>query len=494
ILVRTRLSTFFPGPQNYRMVARQGNGFAWEAKCDLWHMTQEYMICVDLPTLSRILGLGPGITVQARSLVDGQVRWSYETGEWGGEALDANGRLMLANEEWRSEEHERGTVRVGRVKKLTVLDLENGHVLATTDVQDVVLRGWSGHFPPNHEFDGERVLLRRRRGSDPECPEHAVRVYTLDLTGHGFQSRDECEAETSPSQSRPESTLSEIERKLGAQVHRLEEGELVSFGAFGDGTLLELRSERGHWQAVSPLSTVHRQWRFTHAFEKGGLLFIESNDWGFGTLDCVQLASGRPLWRYVFPAVPVLTSTNSFAPPYRGPKASELRSLWNELRKNPLPTLASVEQPLPLEEYLNQRTVSAVELVQGSNSVIFDPAGIRSLTQSPYLVSFAWALVAVGLGVLIVPIKKRLFPPGSIRWVLIAVGLSIYLIAFLLFFGGISLFTTLIAKLLLVGAYLQSCIAGLRVHTRRGRWLLRAGFVLLLLPLGWFVLMLFLMF
>ena len=492
ILVGTAASRFFEQPQYYRMFAKQGSGFAWQAECDLWHLAQGHLICVDSHPLvfmfSGIFGLRVSIRVQARSLANGRVLWSYDTGGSGGEALDAKGRLMLTNVEWREEKFEgssngyavSGTASVGRVKKLTVLDLESGRVLATTDVRDLTLRGWSGSDPPNHEFDGERVVLRRRKGSDPACPERSVRVYTLDLAGQTFRARDDCEPVMPASPLPRAPALSEMEQKLGARVHPLEEGELVSFPGFG-GTLFELRSKRGHWQAVLPrsLSETHADWRFTRAFERRGRLFIESESWQFGTLDCIDLESGRPLWRYVFPAAPVLLSTGVFPP---GWVQRLSKSAWRELQDNPPPPLTVLARPIPLEEYLQGQLMEDREGLRASGPAIFDPAGIRS--RAP----LAWTLVAVGFGLFIVPLGKRLAPPGSMRRVLARLGLFVYLTVVIMFFGRIEFFATAIGKLLLVGAYLQMTVAALRVQTKRRRALLRVGLALLLLPLGWFAL------
>lgn len=496
ILVGTAASRFFEQPQYYRMFAKQGSGFAWQAECDLWHLAQEHLICVDSHPLvfmfSGIFGLRVSIRVQARSLANGRVLWSYDTGGSGGEALDAKGRLMLTNEEWVDEKFEgtsngyavSGTASVGRVKKLTVLDLESGRVLATTDVRDVTLRGWSGSDPPDHEFDGERVVLRRRKGSGPACPERSVRVYTLDLAGQTFRARDDCEPVMPASQSPPQPALSEIEQKLGARVHPLEEGELVSFPGFG-GTLFELRSKRGHWQAVLPRSPSETQadWRFTRAFERRGRLFIESMSWQFGALDCIDLESGRPLWRYVFPAAPVLLSTGVFPP---GWVQGLSKSSWRELQDNPPPPLTVLARPIPLEEYLQGQLMEDREGLRASGRPVFDPAGIRS--RAP----LAWTLIAVGFGLFIVPLGKRFAPPGSMRRVLATLGLFFYLTVVLMFFGRLEFFATAIGKLLLVGAYLQMAVAALRVHTKRRRVLLRVGLSLLLLPLGWFALRLLL--
>jgi len=495
ILVGTAASRFFEQPQYYRMFAKQGSGFAWQAECDLWHLAQGRLICVDSHPLvfmfSGIFGLRVRITVQARSLANGRVLWSYDTGGSGGEtgeALDAKGRLMLTNEEWGDEKFEgssngyvvRGTAHVGRVKKLTVLDLESGRVLATTDVRDVTLRGWPGSDRPNHEFDGERVVLRRRQVSDPACPERSVRVYTLDLAGQTFRARDDCEPVMPASPSPRAPALSKIERKLGARVHPLEEGELVSFPGFG--TLFELRSKRGHWQAVQPpsQSPTHANLRFTSAFERRGRLFIESMSWKFGTLDCIDLASGRPLWRYVFAATPVLLSTGVFPP---GWVQQLWKSSWRELQDNPPPPLTVLARPIPLGEFPPwQSTVQDWEGLRASGPAIFDPAGIR--TRAP----LAWTLIAVGLGLFIVPLTRRLAPPGSMRRVLATLGVFVYLTVVLMFFGRLEFFATVIGKLLLVGAYLQMAVAALRVHTKSRRALLPGGLALLLLPLGWFAL------
>jgi hypothetical protein len=104
----------------------------------------------------------------------------------------------------------------------------------------------------------------------------------------------------------------------------------------------------------------------------------------------------------------------------------------------------------------------------------------------------AWTLVGVGFGLFIVPLTKRLAPPGSLRRVLATLGLFVYLTVVLMFFGRLEFFATAIVKLLLVGAYLQMAVAALRVHTKRWRALLRGCLVLLLLPLGWFALRLLL--
>src|SRR5579872_987348 len=92
ILVGTPLA--FRRAMRYRLFSSAADP-AWDVSCDLWHPAERYLICVSEWSI-----LTRRVTLLARSRVDGTIRWSFNTRGGGGEALDAKGRLMIANEDY----------------------------------------------------------------------------------------------------------------------------------------------------------------------------------------------------------------------------------------------------------------------------------------------------------------------------------------------------------------------------------------------------------
>jgi hypothetical protein len=423
--------------------------------CDLWHAGRDHLICVDSRSSKQNLRL------QVRSLTDGQIRWSLDTGGSGGEALDANGRLMVANQGMVYEEittpsnrtDPYGVINSGystRNTRLTILDLADGRVLATMDLP--MLKPLNRGVQPDFEFDGERVLMRLR--DVPGCPETSLQTYRLDLTRGLFQSSAECESIRYPSPP-PEPVWTDAERVLGFRMQPLKDSTLVSSSP-PNATLFEQRSPRvQRWQVIQPFyNSSENSWHFEQAHEQEGFLFLESNAWHFGTLDSIDLASGRPLWRYVFPSVTVLHSINFVSPP--GLIGRFYENDWRALQRNAPPPLIGLIRPLTLDEQLRLYADTVADLPRHAAApTTFDPAAVQPWPVALAVTAVILLPIGAGAGLLVPSWRERLAPRGSLRRVFIGLVLLIYLL-----------------------------MAACSVETSRLTWLVRGSLVLFLLFIG----------
>ena len=417
----------------------------------------------------------------------------YDTHGAGGEALDANGRLMIANEDVTLESCEQGTSSgtsdVTRVKALTVLDIDTGRVLASTTLPNLRLYGWSGAWPPNHEFDGDRVLFRVK--PKPGCNGADVHLYTLGAAAGMLTSTiEECRS-TPPPRPSGEPAWTDGEKPWRPILHPLQEGAIVTFEIAGAAALVERRSPLATWQALLPgTREPDQRLQLQRVFEGDGTVFVQASDWGFGTVDALELESGRPLWRYVFPTGATIGSIGVFGPPDE-PWPGDLERAWLAVVARPPALLSRADRVHPIEDYLMATDPAGAPAVavEGPPIVVFDPAAHAQFRAMTTRLVSRWLAIVLGAVFVVVPLGRRLAPTTSMRRVGVAIARFAYLLG-VVTFGAPSLLAALVVRLLLVIAFLQTAFAALRVRTARRRWLVRAALALLLLPLGSVLLML----
>jgi hypothetical protein len=239
--------------------------------------------------------------------------------------------------------------------------------------------------------------------------------------------------------------------------------------------MLELRSKRGHWQAFLDGTSRYSDWEFGKVFEREGLLFIESNGWDFRTLDCIELTSGRPLWRFVFRVKPVLTSTLrgiglDLPRSYLIQECYQQRSLFRDLEKRPLPAVAIVSDPDLMEREGSFRPMQQADLlVTAPEPWTFEPFIENFARLAVLWTALVWGLVMLGGISMICLLKKRFALPDSTRRVWLTLGLFVYLAAILVVCGRIDFYAAATAKILLVAVFMQAAFYALRVQSRRSR-------------------------
>ena len=345
---------------------------SWEMVCDSGEFLDEQIVCAHLTEH----------IVELRALSDGSVRWRYDAG---GEVTDivvAKGRVALQSGQYRL------------VHAIAVLDLASGRQLARhsiTPVPSRILRDRvrkrqavsmgvevanavtiSDIDNPSlslERFDGETVVLE---GLSEWCEDDLRRSLRLDSSRQGFSATDECVSRTPGTPAPPRSpacpagSLCELSQLNETSGTGAGARVTISGGSHG-ATLLEFRGTGKAW------TVYHRNPRYSDLArfaERDGHLFLESVGARVGSLECLDLATGMPLWLYVYPSEPVMTSTSVWAPllPDRRDALEAARTLWQEVRADP-PKGASRVPPTA-----NLRDVGALEALPGNPRVVFDSA------------------------------------------------------------------------------------------------------------------------
>lgn len=96
-------------------------------------------------------------------------------------------------------------------------------------------------------------------------------------------------------------------------------------------------AQRG-WQ-LSP-----RQSANTRIWFQSDFLFLSHSDWEVGVVERIDLASGKPVWRYVFPSSPIIASTNRFFPPLSAPAGPD-RDKWERIMSSRVQGSVRVQPP-----------------------------------------------------------------------------------------------------------------------------------------------------
>jgi hypothetical protein len=250
-------------------------------------------------------------------LSDGKPLWTYRPPDAaGGEQLAGGGRLMVTFENWTGHETvelEMGswTGPVRHVVGLAVLDLASGRDLLPRASQDVEL---DGSVRDPIRFDGERITYVMRRATAGPCAGERQLILTLNAAASGYTTELCCEP-----------------RPKGESGTPPLPGANVTTGWFEGATLVEVAAGGRRWFAGIPwefrMSPVHGRIR-----PVADLLLVESNSDVGGRLDAFDLATGLPLWTFVYPSFLTLSSTNGLSddkPPVRD------GSEWPRVRSNP---------------------------------------------------------------------------------------------------------------------------------------------------------------
>jgi PQQ-like domain len=200
--------------------------------------------------------------VEARSLADGSVQWTYEAPGAVRDIIEREGRLMLQS----------GDYHLARA--VSVVDFQTGQRLFEESiVQDAQFSVRS--------FDGREVVLEARPTAGSKCRERILRTLTPGAAGR-LDARDACGPIPTPP---------------GTIVTRsLKDGEIwYQVAQENGGTWIEGHGRRGRWLTFVPGDRLF----WAKVYEGPDVLLVERFSSTFTTLECLDAATGHPRWLYV---------------------------------------------------------------------------------------------------------------------------------------------------------------------------------------------------
>lgn len=458
----------FLAPPDFRAI--------WRARCRQWHVAEGHLICAEPERAPSRGAAASNVHAVCRSLADGRVLWWRDIGGSGGEALDAGGRLMITTEEFDRKEY------VRRVRRLAVLELASGRVLAETEVPGLVLRTRTA-LAPSHEFDGTRVTLRLQKAAVGACPDGvAVRGYTLDEPGHALLASDRCEPPPAPPTGpSPVPSDRTIISRPGAPE--------VSWFPVPGGNIVERWTPQGRWQAVLRWES-REPWRPQAAFEGDGLVVVTGLAGTYASLDAFDAESGTPLWRYLGLTDMELISSSGWGPgrtSYLFERLEGARRKREELRARP-PAGFSVAHGFTPSNFDGGQEAAG----QPETPVIVDPAAPARVRMAGVLLA-AWApVVALALSSVALA-RARRRGPRTVKRALLAFGLVCGVLGGLAWLSGYELVATLALKVLVIAAFAQALRAAWVLDAARWKWPLRSALTIALLAIVPFALWLLLL-
>jgi hypothetical protein len=299
-----------------RMIVRWEMGGAEEAPCRSSRVIEDRLVCAR----------SQDFVVESRSLADNRVRWTYEAPGAVMDIVPKQGRLLLQSGDYRL------------ARDVSIVDLRTGRPLfREAIVQDAPFAVRS--------FDGQRVVLAARPPEGSACAGAIVR--TLTPAGDRMIAQDACGED-----DRPRSTPT-------PRLHLGWNGSETSL-RFQGGRWIEGIVKRGTtWWVYARdgvgLAAVH---------ELKGLLVLERRTRKVASLECLEAASGRPLWTYVYN-------------PYRYPSRE-----WDGARaKPPKGTVPGGDLRPPEAE--DGRRPHPLEQARYPGRLVFDPTPMRAVEPQP---------------------------------------------------------------------------------------------------------------
>lgn len=299
-----------------RMIARWEMGGAKEAPCRSSRVIEDRLVCAR----------SQDFVVESRSLADNHVRWTYEAPGAVMDIVPQQGRLLLQSGDYQL------------ARDISVVDLRTGRPLfreaIAQDAQFAV-----------RSFDGQRVLLAARPPEGSACAGAIVR--TLTPAGDRMIARDACGEDDRP---RPMPTPSLREGWNGSETSlRFHRWRWIE-GIVKGGTTWFAYARDG-----LELADVH---------EVEGRLVLERRNRKVASLECLEAASGRPLWTYVYN-------------PYRCPSRE-----WDSAKpKPPKGTVPAGELRPPEDE--DRRRPHPLEQARYPGRLVFDPTPLRAVEPEP---------------------------------------------------------------------------------------------------------------
>jgi len=194
-------------------------------------------------------------------------------------------------------------------------------------------------------------------------------------------------------------------------------------------------------------------------------------------LDCIDLATARPLWRYAYPSYPGAhwgTPWNvlrALSPSSAVEALESARDDWRQLAARP-PTVV-----------LNDVSVAGEKAATAEARVVFDPLPFPSRIEDARLIAIAWGLlVAPPLAGFVA--WKRLGRARSFSRTLLAMAVCVGTLASLASAGELEVFAMLAGRLVFVVALVFAVRAALGVKPPRLVLLARALLVLAIAGIG----------
>jgi outer membrane protein assembly factor BamB len=421
----------------YRMLDHRTGSPVWEFESvSGCHLTRTHLIC----RADSQAALDARARLEGRRLSDGAVAWRTAAGGRRGEILDGEGRVMVTAEEDGSAMPDGGPGSFSRrVLSVTIIDIETGREIVTLGGLGIDL---AAHGSPM-SFDGKRVAMDVVVPAGHSCHGVLRRVLTLNAGATGFVASESCEV---PPPARPEVRSAGAAGVASPHDFPLSDGVFRPTQSEGGATAFEVRTPRGTWRVEQPIwegagccvnSRVERVW---DAEDK---VFVESSwrDVGIQVLDCLDIASGRNLWRYVF-ASELPSSKGEFhlygSNEYLVQATEEHRLKWDRVRAEPPPALVVVATR-------TQETATGAAPARTA-PVIVEPDMSPAIGELIGRRALAWlALSLVGLaGAIGWRHTSGNGHPGVPRLVMV-LGLTLYVAMWFVWLGNIDRTATIIA-------------------------------------------------
>lgn len=388
--------------------------------------------------------------VQCRRIEDGQIRWSYEL----------PGALEIVAEKGKVLIHCAGIFPGTGESVVSLLDLETGQELLHKRPPAGTLYGLA-------YFDGDRIYI----GAGASLPDpklaHFEKLLVWDLAGKElsdapvpedmlglsfFPGSVFClngkvfERGRIRSMTANEKTTGKVAQDIqGPDLYIETDGGTIKVGRrLGHSrqvmTTVEMASEVGSWRGYLPYLAMWPA-SVAEASLAEGKLLLGSN---MGHVECIDVATGRSLWIYVFRTMRQTMSMTvpGGMPPYLVEQAEAYR--LDNWRTSPaglrlLPSGVSFDGIAA--------TAPATRPAAEGPRVIYDPRPVDPFADLPVYLAKAWSgivLPMTGFALLCLVARWR-------RWGYLGVGLSAWAMGFLLaaamwFYGGVSGICTLTAK------------------------------------------------
>lgn len=428
--------------------------------------------------------------VQCRDLKDGQIRWSY--------ALP--GALTVVAEKGRVLLHCAAIFPETGEPVVALLDLKTGRELFVKSPPPGTLYGRAF-------FDGQRIYLGAGaiRTTPMEAKFERLLVWDLagkELTattmpweptgeafypGHAFSLDGKVfqNGRVRPATPEERATGKVAQERRGPEWHLQADSTAVTIRSFWRrskevSTTVEMQSKTGAWRGYVPYLAQWPGGVSQAALAEGKLLLGSS----LGHVECIDVATGRSLWIYVFPT---MRRTMSYSFP-RGmpPRLAEQAAIYRRENRRPDPAgLCLLPSGVPFDE-ADFAALAPASRPGGGPVVVHDPEpGDPFADLARYLLQ-AWSPVVLSIVGFSVIFAVAIWRKWNPRWVgVAALVMALPAMFSLYFFGRVSDACTLTGKIVLL--VLGACVVyHIYKGVRRRQWRFVVPLLAGLLVLGYY--------
>ena len=414
----------------------------------------------------RLVSWGKGL-VECIRLDNGEHLWSYHVPHWPDVAVEAGRALVHCSISWKEKPE----------PMVALLDLQTGREL------------FRQTHPPglhceNAFLAADRVYLTAGRVATPKRDTPFEKLLVWDLQGKQIDSIDvpsEPKYRAS-NQHRPfllqgkvfedgrvrpatdeENASGEVEPAvwLPRGVVRAEGVKIVvdEITKGEDSTMtVEAAAPGGRWRGFLPYLSGAPGWVRDSVVVDGRLLLGSDR----GQVECIDIASGRSLWIYVFPTV---RWTMSYTFPYgMPPRLAQQAAICRRENRRAHPGGLCLLPPGVSFEEADFAALAAASRPAGGPVVIYDPHPGDPFAELPVYLLKSWSLVLGSIVGVVVVLAVALWRKWTFRWIGAgALVMALPAMSALYFYGRVSDACTLTGKVVLL--ILAPCVL---YHVYRG--------------------------